>query len=151
MSAEDGTHVSRASAVTLHDDVAVLAMDERVEHLRHRIQATLLILRDEPSRQCKGNGRLRRQAERVRRGRRANVDVLEEILESDRRELDTDLRGVGDAGLESEVDTASRVVAGKIERLDLDTALQAVHALQRNLLVVQLNPGDRDTDGGDYE
>ena len=59
MSAEDGTHVSRASTVTLHDDVAILAMDERVEHGRHRIQATLFVLRDESSRQCKRNGRLR--------------------------------------------------------------------------------------------
>ena len=94
MSAEDGTHVSRASTVTLHDDVAVLAMDERVEHGRHRIQATLFILRDEPTRQRERNGRLRRQAEWVRRGHRANVDVLEEILKPNRGELDTNLRGL---------------------------------------------------------
>ena len=94
MSAEDGTHVSRASTVTLHDDVAILAMDERIEHRRHRIQTTLPILRDEPTRQRERNGRLRRQAEWVRRGCRANIDILEEILEPDRGELDTDLRGL---------------------------------------------------------
>ena len=86
------------------------------------------------------------------------MDILEEVLECDRRELDTNLRGlhewvivsdqrviskhsgsgkthIRDVRLQREVDAAVGVVARQVERLDLHAALKAVHALERDILI----------------
>lgn len=54
---------------------------------------------------------------------------LVEVLESDAVEGDTDLRRIGDSRVESQMDAASRIVARKVEAVDDDATLQAVHSL----------------------
>ena len=58
-------------------------MNERGKHMRHRIEALLRALRDEAARKWELNRREGREAERAGRRDRADVDVLEEVLESD--------------------------------------------------------------------
>ena len=86
------TYVCRASTVTVNFNVAILTMDEGAKHLGHSSETSLRALRDEAAGKREMDSRERREAERLCRRHGTDVDVLEEVLERDRRQLDTDLR-----------------------------------------------------------
>ena len=67
-------------------------MNECIEDGRNRIQTSLRGLRNQPTSERKGDVGHRRQRERAVRRDGTNVDVVEEVLEADGRELDANLR-----------------------------------------------------------
>ena len=71
-------------------------MDEGAEHLGHSSETSLRALGDEATGKREMDSRERREAERLCRRHGTDVDVLEEVLERDRRQLDTDLRRLRD-------------------------------------------------------
>ena len=86
------TYVCWTSAITVNLNVVILTVDKGAEHLRDSSQAGLRVLGDEATGKWEMDGRQRREADGRSRRRRADVDALEEVLERDRRQLDTDLR-----------------------------------------------------------
>ncbi len=92
----DYTYVSRARTIAVNFNVAILAVDEGTEHLRHSGETSLRVLWDEAACERKMDGRERREAERLSRRHGTDVDILEEILERDRRQLYSDLRWLRD-------------------------------------------------------
>ena len=57
----------------------------------------------------------------------------------------TQVAHVGNASVEREVDTASRIVARQVKAVDLYATLQVVHALQCHLLLVKCDACDIDS------
>jgi hypothetical protein len=124
--------VGGSSGVAVDDELRGDTVDEPVEDGRDVGESLRGRLGDESSRESEVDRRLGRQGD-ASSSDGTDHRRREGVEEADRRELDTDGRGVHQGRLEGEGDSTRGVVGGEIERLDVYEILESIHTVEDDL------------------
>lgn len=139
------------SSITINSQIRLNSVHVIREHRPH-IQQSLVgaVLRNEAPSERELGRRLREERERVCRRDGPNECRVEEVIERDSSQGDSDLRGARDGGVERESDTALGSVGREVERVDVDAVFEVVEPVEGD----GLGDGDEadvDSKGGNSE